>query len=333
MATIHKRIGRNGQVTWQVKVRRRGQPMQTLTFTRKIDAEKWASATEGDMARGRFVDMKEAERLLLTEALDRYEKEVSALKKGHKQEKSRIALWKDCFFADKSLAYIRNNDVAKWRDERQKAGASPNTIKNDLILLSHVFTVAARDWGMTSLINPVRQVRKPKMPPGRDVRVSVKQEKTLLQAAQESGVTWLEPMIIIGIETGMRLSEILSIRRTLTNYKARTTKLLETKNGTTRIVPLSRRAIATLKTIEIVEGRDQYFDLPISTFEKYFRRARDEANQPNLHFHDLRHEATSRFFERGLDVMQVASITGHKSLQMLKRYTHLRAEDLAKHLD
>jgi len=146
MATFQKRVGKNGTISWQAKVRRRGLPVQTETFARKIDAEKWAFSIEGDMARGRFVDMKAAERLTLTLALDRYEVEVSASKKGHKQEKSRIALWKSCAFANKGLAFIHNDDIASWRDERIAAKVAPNTIKNDLILLSHLFSVASKDF-------------------------------------------------------------------------------------------------------------------------------------------------------------------------------------------
>lgn len=333
MATIIKRTGKNGDVTWQVKIRRKGQPVQTTTFARKVDAEKWSSATEGDMARGRFVDMKEAEEFTLLQALDRYELDVSPHKKGHKQERSRIALWKTATFANKGLAFIRNNDVAKWRDDRQKAGAGANTIKNDLMLLSHVFTVADRDWGMNTLLNPVKKVRKPKSPQGREMRLSHAEEKRLLAAAETFGLAWLPQMMIIGVETAMRLSEILAIRRSLTDFNKRTTKLLDTKNGTPRTVPLSTRALKVLQEIAEKTNEDKLFPIPIPTFEKYFHKARDLAGLPELHFHDLRHEATSRLFERGLELMQVASITGHKSLQMLKRYTHLRAEDLAKKLD
>jgi len=63
-----------------------------------------------------------------------------------------------------------------------------------------------------------------------------------------------------------------------------------------------------------------------------FRRQCRRLDIQNLHFHDLRHEATSRFFEKGLNPVEVATITGHKDTKMLMRYTHLRAEDLVNRL-
>jgi integrase len=196
-----------------------------------------------------------------------------------------------------------------------------------------VFTVAAREWGMNDLTNPVSKIRKPKSPKGREVRLSRDEEKLLLAAAAETGHDWLERIIIFAIETAMRQSEILSARRSLTNFKTRTVVLPDTKNGTSRTVPLSTRALKVLEGIPAVKGQDKFFPVPVPTLAKHFNIARRKVGLVDLHFHDLRHEATSRLFEHGLDIMQVSSITGHKSLQMLKRYTHLRAEDLAKKLD
>jgi integrase len=106
-----------------------------------------------------------------------------------------------------------------------------------------------------------------------------------------------------------------------------------TKTDVPRTVPLSTLAIATLNGLpRRIDGR--VFGLKAESMSQAFERACEErrANIQDLRFHDLRHEATSRLFERGLNVMEVAAITGHKTLDMLKRYTHLRAEDLAKKL-
>jgi integrase len=116
------------------------------------------------------------------------------------------------------------------------------------------------------------------------------------------------------------------------NLARRTWHIPHTKNGTPRTVPLSSRAVETLQelprridggvwALQRADGITQAFD-----------RIRQQAGINGLNFHDLRHEATSRLFEKGLNIMEVASITGHKDLKMLKRYTHLRAEDLATKL-
>lgn len=117
------------------------------------------------------------------------------------------------------------------------------------------------------------------------------------------------------------------------DLKKQTAHLPRTKTDVPRTVPLSRAAIKAIKTLEIKkEGR--LFSLQAESMSQAFERACEphRANIVGLRFHDLRHEATSRMFEKGLNLMEVASITGHKTLDIPKQYTHLRAEDLAKKL-
>ena len=122
--------------------------------------------------------------------------------------------------------------------------------------------------------------------------------------------------------------ELLSLCWDNIDLYRRTAHLPMTKNGTSRDIPLSSRAIDALNALpRNLSG----FVFPVSrvALRGLWLRACRRAGIEDLRFHDLRHEATSRFFEKGLNVMEVASITGHKDLRMLQRYTHLRAEDLA----
>ena len=131
----------------------------------------------------------------------------------------------------------------------------------------------------------------------------------------------------------MRQSEIVSLRWKHVDLKKRVAYLPDTKNGDSRGVPLSTAAVDVLTALQRSERDDGVFPgLTAEAVKRAFMRACARANIEGLHFHDLRHEATSRLFERGLDAMSVATITGHKTLQMLKRYTHLKAEDLANKL-
>jgi len=125
----------------------------------------------------------------------------------------------------------------------------------------------------------------------------------------------------------MRRGEILQLTWDNVNLNTRTAFLPETKNGEARTVPLSENALSILKALP--KQSDQVFDTTAYAIRMAFGRALKRAEIDDFRFHDLRHEATSRFFEKGLNMMEVSSITGHKDLQMLKRYTHLRAEDLA----
>jgi integrase len=134
----------------------------------------------------------------------------------------------------------------------------------------------------------------------------------------------------------MRRGEILALVWSNVNLEAQVAVLPQTKNGELRRVPLSKDAVAVLKeqrlttTIQSITGK--VFDVSQISLDKAWRRACKKAGIEELRFHDLRHEAISRLFEMGLNPMEVSTISGHKTLQMLKRYTHLRAEDLAKKL-
>ena len=338
MATFQKRSG-----SWRAIITKRGFPRVTRTFDTKSDAEAWASVAESEMVRGVFVSRKEAENTTLSEAMDRYEREIVIEKKGAVQEKSRVRIWKNSNLANKSLAAIQGKDIAAYRDARLKE-VGPNTVRLELALLSHLFTIAVKEWSMGGLVNPVQQVRKPKPPEGRDRRLKPGEIDKII-AATESPV--LGDLTRVAIETAMRQEELAGMTWDLVDLKKRTITLPDTKNGTRRLVPLSPEAVRILSTLpRRIDGK-VWGVTPHAisvAWRRAVRRARaayekeceekgekpDPAFLVDLTFHDLRHEATSRFFEKGLNPMQVAAITGHKTLQMLKRYTHLKAEDLAE---
>ncbi|MGC9208190.1 site-specific integrase, partial [Acidithiobacillus sp.] len=141
----------------------------------------------------------------------------------------------------------------------------------------------------------------------------------------------LAAIVRFALETGMRQGEIVGMTWAMVDLRRRIVHLPDTKNGSARDVPLSSIAEQVLSALpRRLDGKAWSYTQ--EGLRASWRRALARAAIEDLHFHDLRHEATSRFFEKGLNPMQVAAITGHKTLQMLKRYTHLRAEDLAKML-
>ena len=340
MASFQKRSG-----SWRGVVKRKGFDRITRTFDTKGEAEAWARLIESEMDRGVFVSRQEAENTMLSEAIDRYISEILPLKKQLHRETNRALALKKSLLAKRSLASIQGKDIAEYRDNRLKE-VSPNTIRLDLALLSHLFTIAVKEWGMAGLVNPVMQIRKPKLPAGRDRRL-LPGELDRILSASESLI--LSDIVRFALETGMRRSEIAGMTWDQVDLKKRTVTLLVTKNGDKRIVPLSTEAVRILSGLtRRIDGKvwgmepdsiTQAFNRAVSrarsTYEKEYQGtngAPDSSFLVDLTFHDLRHEATSRFFEKGLNPMQVAAITGHKTLQMLKRYTHLKAEDLAEML-
>ncbi|MCP9761025.1 site-specific integrase [Aquitalea sp. S1-19] len=137
----------------------------------------------------------------------------------------------------------------------------------------------------------------------------------------------LQAILQLAIETGMRRGELCALH--WQDYKPAipALKIQMSKNGSSRVVPLSPRAVELLEALP--RSGELIFDVEPDSITRAFRRACDRLGIEDLRFHDTRHEATSQLFEDGLEVMEVASITGHKTLSMLMRYTHLRAGTLA----
>ncbi|MBU2798963.1 site-specific integrase [Acidithiobacillus sp. VAN18-4] len=337
MASINPRKDRDGNtIGWQAQVRRKGYPTQSQTFRKKSQAQAWARQVESEMERKVFIPRGEAERTTLGECFERYLQEITPTKKpsGQGPERGFIRQWLRRPLADRVIGEIRSVDVAGVIKEMEGEGKSENTVRLHLAVLSHLFTVAQSDWGMESLENPVARVRKPKLPKGRERRVKEGEFGAILAAADMRTAV----LIVLAVETAMRREELASLTWENVDLQSRSLFLPKTKNGEPRTVPLSPAAIESLSMLP-VKTSGSVFDLTSDGIDSAWGRARAAAGIPGgwgedaLHLHDLRHEATSRFFERtDLDLMEIRAITGHKSLQMLARYTHLRTANLADRL-
>lgn len=331
MANISKR----GDRQWQARVRKRGHTA-VATFETKARADAWARKIEGEIDAGRFhAGSQEAERVILRAALERYLTERVCLKKGIKQNTGIVKTWQASKLAERSLASIRGSDIAAWRDMKLME-VGPQTVVHHLNLLSNLFNVAATDWGMEGLINPVSRVKKPTLPNGRERRLVGDEEERLLTACDSSRSRWLGNMMRLALATAMRQGELVALTWPDVDLERRTATLRETKNGTSRTVPLSTSALGVLSTMAAgrKENALQLFDIEGGRAVSHaFAKACVDAGINGLHFHDLRHEAISRLFERtNLRDIEIASISGHKTMEMLKRYSHLRAGDLADRL-
>ena len=203
--------------------------------------------------------------------------------------------------------------------------------KRDLVLLGHVFEVARKEWGIF-VHNPVRDI---KLPPGRrprDRRMQPGEETRLFTACREARNRWLPPMVRLALENAMRQGELLRLRSEHIGLVRRTAHLPDTKNGEARTVPLSTTAVAVLRALPRALQGGLFPGVSTEAVKRSYMRAIRRAGIEGLRFHDLRHEATTTLFEKRLNVMEVASITRHKDLRMLRRCTHLKAEDLARKL-
>ncbi|MFA6488404.1 MAG: site-specific integrase [Sideroxydans sp.] len=309
-----------------MQIRKKGHSTVTKTFKIKSDAIKWASIIESEIERGVFIDRSEAEGTTIRQAFDRYLSEVSPLKKGFSREKTMITRWQAYKLADRSMATVKSAEIASWRDARLTE-VSPSSVNRELSLLSHLFTVAAKDWGMGNT-NPVLLVRKPRPNKGRDRRLNQLEIDKIISATES-----FELPIIVRLltETAMRRGELNKLRWEHIDFKNKTALLVDTKNNEDRTIPLSSRAISALQTLpRRIDG--QVIGMSVDAITRAFARACKRAKVDDARIHDLRHEGVSRLFERGLDLMEVSAVSGHKTLSQLKRYTHLKAEDIARKL-
>lgn len=348
MAAIRKRGSK-----WQARVKRNGQTLDK-SFLTKADAQRWARTIEAEIERGAFRPYPKSSQITLETALGRYGREVTPQKRGAAIEQSRIRTLVKHPLAQEMLASIRAADIAAYRDERKQAGKAASTLAKELGLISAVFKIAIAEWGMEDLINPVVGVKKPRQPNGRERRLFPGEEEWLLQAfgeieshgeSSKAAINpWIQPIVVMAIETAMRRGEILSLRWDNIDLAKRVAHLPITKNGTSRDVPLSLRAVQTLQSLpRSITGC--VFPVSANALKLAFKRGLCRARRwyeqhdrnadpkmfADLRFHDLRHEATSRL-AGVFEAHELAKVTGHRDLRMLLTYYHPRAEELARKL-
>lgn len=328
MATIRKRNGK-----WHAQVRRSGCPSQTRTFSRKEDAQRWARhiETEADRA-GLPMDRASLKRLTVADVLTRYREAVLPKKRAttRKVEGDILTCLLRYPFADVSLVHVSPAHFTDFRDERLRT-VKPATVHRELGLIQHAFEIARREWGLPLSQNPLATVKTPPLGNRRDRRLEGDEWERLMAACQRCRNKRIEPLIRLAVETGMRRSELVSIRQHDLELERRTLHIPHTKNGHARTIPLSSAAVDVLASLEPAED-GRLFPMTPNAVRLAWDKLTRRAGIDDLHFHDLRHEAISRLFEKGLSIPEVALISGHRDYRMLYRYTHLKATDIAAKL-
>ena len=318
---------------WQVQVRRGGQTA-SRTFTLRADAAKWAAEAERSADRGELHDIcRHAEFRCdtLGDVLTRYRNEVVPTHRSAANERPAI----DAFIRDHSklagltLDKLTGTDFASWRDRRLKS-VKPSTVVREMVWLQHAIDTAMRDWGVPLTENVMKQVRRPRVDNKRERRLHDGEWERLLHAVEECHNSLMRPLIVLALETAMRRGELLSMCWQDFDEARSVVHLPKTKNVHARTVPLTREAVRVLKSLPRSDERI----LPISAnpVRLAWDRLRRRAGVPDLRLHDLRHEAISRLVERGFSLAQVQQVSGHRSLQMLMRYTHLAVDDIVRAL-
>jgi len=313
---------------WQARVQRKEQKDLAKSFLNKPDAEKWARSIEIEIDRGTYINTDFAQKTLFKEILQKYLDDVAPHMRSADNQIIRVRKLMKHPIAEVNMAQLSPKHMADYRDERLKV-IKPNTVIRELAILSSVINHAKREWGL-NVINPVTMIKKPSSTQGRD-RILNDEELGRLFIELEKISPWYKPLAEFAIETAMRRGELMSLLWANVNFVKSVAFLPLTKNGDSRYVPLSSKAVRILKLLpRDIEGR--VFPLNKGTVSIFFLRAARRANVEDIHFHDLRHMALTKLSVKFTNILELASISGHRELKMLQRYVHIKAEDLVKKL-
>jgi len=298
-------------------------PPLSKTFTNKKDAVVWVRGIEARIDAGE-TNVAAPKATSLADLITRYSQEITPLKKGRDTEQRRLSRLLRDPIAATPLSKLTSAKLAEFRDRRINDGV--RAAQYDLILIKHCIKIARLEWGVPMPNNPVDNIRIPNGIKKRERRLNEGEYEALREAAQHCKNHLIWPVIDFAIETAMRRSEILSLRWEDIGHNYTIATLPDTKNGSKREVPLTTKAKQVLKSLSI-QG-DHVFPTSDCAVRHAWDRLVKRAGIKDLRFHDLRHEAVSRFFEMGLSVPEVASVSGHKDYRMLASYAHLNLDIL-----
>lgn len=324
---------RNRNNKWQVRILRKGFKPITKTFLSKTDAEKWARKVESEIDRNSYTDIALAEKTTLKEIIQRYSREVTPSMKSFSTDLFKLNAICRRPICKLSMSALSPQIFADYRDERLKE-VSSGTVIRELYYFSSVINHARREWGI-NIQNPIMLVKKPTIPKGRTRVLSEEEKIRLLKDLESTNYhnrnALMKPLVAFALETGMRRGEMLALLWTNINLQKQTAFIETSKNGESRYVPLSKSALEILNNLpKSDDGR--VFPINDFTVAAAFLRATKRANIKDFRFHDLRHTAITSMAAKIPNILELSSISGHKTLSMLKRYTHFNAEDLAKKL-
>ena len=305
MASIIKR----GPYQFQATIRIKGFPSQSKTFESKREAEAWATIIESEMIRGVFVQQeKEAEQTSLRTALERYRDEIVPLKRHPYQEIQRINRWLQNGLCNRSLASLRGVDFVQYRDKRRRDGRAENTIRLELQLINHLFEIARKEWGMEQLANPLNNIRKPGNSNARSRRLEAGEYARIHEELSKSSNRYAAPAFDLAIETSLRKGTPFKLRWEWVDLSTRMIRfpanMLTTANkGIPAVLPLSSHAVAVLRSLRTSDEQPKQglvLDTTANAIGIIWHKCLKKLGITGLRWHDLRHEAASRLFEKGL---------------------------------
>jgi integrase len=325
MASFRKRNGK-----WYVEIKRKGLGCVYKTFINKEDAASWAKDTERQLEQGTYQTVNHGNILTLKELLNDYRDNVVVNKRSNEPEIYKINRLIKHSICRKVITRISVIDVRKLRDEIAKHVAAA-TVNKYIGIISAALNYAIKQLGISLPLNVCKNVPRLTEKEFDETRVDEDMEKRLLDAAKLSRLVYLRACIIMALDCGMRRGELFKLTSDDVDLALGTAKLKQTKNGSSRTVGVSPRAIESIKRLPIGIDKRLFPIKSVDQFRFYWKQCKDIA-KVNIRFHTLRHEFASRLFEKGWDISEVAAQGGWKDWKVLKRYTKISGVHLAKRL-
>jgi len=330
---------------YRARVIRRGFTTQSKTFNTHAEALRWSRGIETQIDQGLIrPSNQDSIRILdqntpFQDAADHYKKTHSIHKKIVRCESSRLNILSKRW-GNLPITQVDKSRVIVLRDDLLKMGRSGETINHYFNTISKLFQMLNDEWDLP-IANPIKGIKRMPPSPGRTKRVNVEIESLLLSGCDHLSLPLLNSIIQFAIETGMRRGEIMGLSWVDIDLPNRKAYLHQTKNGEPRQVPLTRQAMVVLEALS--KDEERVFPMGMDALRSQFNRLKDYAKGQwngvginpfdDLRFHDLRHEALSRLSDAGLNVIELSHISGHRTLGMLKRYTHPSHEAIFLKLD
>ena len=312
---------------WNAQVRIAGWRSFTKTFEKKSDALDWCRETETAIRSAPLNTSKSSPNLKFKELIEIYRDTITPSHKGHQSETYRLNRFASSWIGRVKVAYLTPRHFEQYRNDRLEL-VKQCTVRGELTLMKRVLDYGIHTIGAGLTDNPIKFIELPSTYTPRTRRLENDEFERLLNIALKQKNPLIAPIIIFAVETAMRRSEILKLRWSDINKDERTAKLINTKNGDDRAVPLTRNAFEILENLK--EETEVVFPITPNCLQLAWRRVKRNADIVDLRFHDLRHESISRFFEHGLTMPEVALISGHKDIRQLFRYTHLMPQRISE---
>jgi integrase len=314
---------------WRVQIRSHNKYI-SKSFLKKAHASMWAKEIEYQLDRDQYEDFSDTARISLGELITRYRDEITPHKKGRDTEKYKLNFILRHKIAKVKLLSLKAKHVIDFKKDISE-GRAPSTINKYIHYIYTVWETAKLNWDIAlPYRNPCELVKKEKVKDTIDRILSIEEYQDLLQACTTSNLAFLSDIVEFAYITAMRFGEITKLKTSNINFEKSTALLIDTKNGETRLVPLTSRALEICQKFRF---REKLFDINRDKFRHYFEQACRRAKVKNFRFHDLRACAITNLFLNGWSIAEVSVVSGHKTWSELKRYTRIQPDTLVSKIN